>query len=204
MRFIFAVFVTNLPWIECGKGFDSAITATLDGYGLGLKFYLVPIMSQLVNVDSWQRGISQIFFSFGLGEGCVTQLASYNRFHGNATWNSTLRTRLRNDDGAGLAFNEVVFQNLYLLHHAHINLGAHDVCSVYFYAKIASLASRRTWQERIEEAAKASDKPHRGIWQSGGDYMMNLVGYTVGIGNIWRYPFVLYESGGGSSRIRLV
>ncbi|MDO5832359.1 MAG: sodium-dependent transporter, partial [Methanobrevibacter sp.] len=35
-------------------------------------------------------------------------------------------------------------------------------------------------------------------WNSNFAFMMAMIGSAVGLGNIWRFPNVLYSNGGGS------
>lgn len=45
-----------------------------------------------------------------------------------------------------------------------------------------------------------SDKPEveRGLWSAKMDYMLSMVGYCVGLGNIWRFPYLCMRNGGGA------
>ena len=38
-------------------------------------------------------------------------------------------------------------------------------------------------------------------WNSNFAFMMAMIGSAVGLGNIWRFPNVLYSNGGGSFMI---
>jgi len=42
------------------------------------------------------------------------------------------------------------------------------------------------------------DEPERGHWGSKAEFILSCVGYSVGIGNVWRFPFLAYENGGGA------
>ncbi len=34
-------------------------------------------------------------------------------------------------------------------------------------------------------------------WKNKGDFVISLISYGVGLGNVWRFPFLAYSSGGG-------
>ncbi len=69
---------------------------------------------------------------------------------------------------------------------------------LYFKHKRINILDLKMIRQRrkAENQRKAAD---RGQWASKTEYILVVAGTVVGLGNVWRFPYLCYRNGGGEN-----
>lgn len=60
------------------------------------------------------------------------------------------------------------------------------------------LSTCTSFDDHDEDDPGEYKQPRRPHWENKAQFVLACIGYSIGFGNVWRFPYLCYKSGGGT------
>ncbi|TVK90544.1 Sodium- and chloride-dependent GABA transporter 2 [Bagarius yarrelli] len=163
---------------------------TLPGAIDGIRFYLYPDPTRLKDPQVWMDAGTQIFYSYGLCMGCLSALGSYNKYNNNC-YKDCIYLCLLNS-GTSFVAGFAIFSVLGFMAYEQQT----DISKVAESVLLRAY-SGLTLVNVVGSMALHTKPQQREQWANKMEFVLAVAGHIIGLGNVWRFPYLCYKNGGG-------
>lgn len=72
-----------------------------------------------------------------------------------------------------------------------------NICAIFEFQSIQQNNQKKHKQRSCGFIAEMADNS-RGNWKNWYEFLFSSIGCVVGLGNIWRFPYICFKNGGGT------